>query len=376
MPKAEKTLAIYVHWPYCERICPYCDFNVYKNKKVDDRAWINALKRDLRFWADHSGNRDIVSIYFGGGTPSLMPVNIIEAVLAEAAYLWHIDSDVEVTIEANPSDTEISRFRDFRAAGVNRLSLGVQSFDDADLTFLGRNHNAKSARAALTLGLNLFEHVSFDLIYALPEETTDKLSATLDQALSFGAGHLSPYQLTIEPNTAFEKAVHRGRWSPVSEERGADLYDLVQETLDTHHMPAYEISNHARPGEESKHNMTYWLQRDYLGIGPGAHGRLTTSDGRFATECVKLPARYLAPDCLPVAERLSPESILVERVTMGLRLRDGVTMTKTDIDTLGARMDKALILQKQGFLEIRDRSLRATSAGRRVLNSVTTELLT
>jgi len=378
MLSAKSDLGIYIHWPYCSRICPYCDFNVYKNKPVNEEAWKSAFLRDLRYWSTQLGPRSIQSIYFGGGTPSLAAPSIIDAVINEIGKLWTLNKNAEITIEANPSDAEVARFDDFSTLGVNRLSLGIQSFNDHDLQFLGRNHNAAMARNALTLALSTFNRTSLDLIYALPNETPDKLARTLKEALAFGVGHLSPYQLTIESGTAFERAVTRKTWAPPNEDLSADLFEQVQSTLCAAGLPAYEISNHARPGEESIHNLIYWHQNDYLGIGPGAHGRVNIDQKRFATVTEKNPNTYIIDGDAQsniTLETLTPEDILVERVTMGLRIKSGITLSKADQKTLGNRAKRLLELERDGLIINNNWAIRATPLGARVLNSITTQLL-
>ena len=374
-------LGVYVHWPYCARICPYCDFNVYKNRDVDAGRWANALVRDLEYWAARTPKRALTSLYFGGGTPSLMPLPVIEAVIDACSRLWGLESDAEITLEANPTDAAQSRFEAFAHAGVNRLSLGVQSFRDEALKFLGRDHDANAARAAITSAQQTFDRTTFDLIYARPDQTTDQWREELAEALAFTPTHLSLYQLTIEPGTAFAKAVDAGRWRPADEETCAAEFELAQEMTAAAGLPAYEVSNHAAPGAESRHNLIYWRYHDYVGVGPGAHGRLTMDGKRIATETLRRPEDYLAGveqkgSGLASEETLDEEAQLVERLSMGLRLAEGITLYADDHfygdDKRVARLD---MLIKDGMLTLECGRLRAAGDGRRVLNRVLYELL-
>lgn len=371
-------LGVYVHWPYCARICPYCDFNVYKNKHVDADHWAAALISELEHWAARAPKRPLTSLYFGGGTPSLMPPAVLESVIDACARLWGFEPQVEITLEANPTDAEQSLFTAFERAGVNRLSLGVQSFNDEALTFLGRNHNGGEARRAITMAQQTFDRITFDLIYGRPDQSINAWRDELNEALSFSPIHLSLYQLTIEPGTAFAKAVDAGRWRPVDEETSAAQFNLAQEMTADAGLPAYEISNHAAPGAESRHNLLYWRYHDYIGVGPGAHGRLTTGDKRIATETLRNPKEYLEATGagMVTEEVLDDEAQLVERLTMGLRLVEGVTLYADDyfytderrVDRLQGAIDEGLLTHDCG-------RLRATENGRRVLNRLLYELL-
>lgn len=373
-------LGVYVHWPYCARLCPYCDFNVYKTRDIDAARWKAALVRDLESWAARSEGRKLASLYFGGGTPSLAPLAVIEAVIEACDRLWGFETGAEITLEANPTDAELSRFKAFAGAGVTRLSLGAQSFDDAALAFLGRNHDGAAARAGVELALRLFVRVTFDLIYALPGEAAEDWRGGLGEALQIGAPHLSLYQLTTEPGTAFEKAVVRGKWTPPGEDLAADLFDIAQEMTAAAGLPAYEISNHARPGAESAHNLLYWTGGDYIGIGPGAHGRLTSGAERIATETADRPEDYLksveTSGCGAISQSpLDAEARLIEKLTMGLRLACGVELSKDDFSTLGGRAARLPALSADGLIEFNDRVLKATPDGRRVLNALLAGIL-
>ena len=373
----KRSLGVYIHWPFCARICPYCDFNVYKNRNVDVQEWVAVFQRDLHYWRTQTKANSLGSIYFGGGTPSLAPVEVIEAVIGECKNLWSVEGQVEITLEANPTDSEQSRFSAFAGAGVNRLSLGVQSLRDEALGFLGRDHNAEAARKAIATAQDNFSQVTFDLIYARPQQTLDEWRTELSEALSFGTTHLSLYQLTIEPGTAFHRAVSKGRWAPLSEEECADQFDLAQELTAAAGLPAYEISNHAAPGDQSRHNMIYWTGGDYIGIGPGAHGRLTANGQRIATLAPSVPTDYLnTPPQNWTVEKLNDDEWLVERLTMGLRLHEGLTLYADDhFYTDDHRATKLNQLIQDELLTLNCGQLKATAKGRALLNAVLYELL-
>ncbi|WP_416831786.1 MAG: radical SAM family heme chaperone HemW [Erythrobacter sp.] len=319
--------ALYIHWPFCAKKCPYCDFNSHVRDRVDVEAWQAALLVDMRAEAAVAGGESLTSIFFGGGTPSLMPPALVAMLLQEAQILWGFSPDIEITLEANPSSVEAANFADLALAGINRVSLGVQSLEDETLQWLGRLHGAEEALKALETAQKHFERVSFDLIYALPDQSPEQWEAQLNRALGFGTSHLSLYQLTIEPGTRFETDVRLGRFTPLDDDRAADLYALTRQITGAAGLPAYETSNHARPGEESRHNLTYWRYQDYAGIGPGAHGRR----GGFATVRHKKPENFLKA----VSERghgiaeqttLSQDELISEALLMGLRLAEGIDL--------------------------------------------------
>lgn len=370
-------LGVYVHWPYCARICPYCDFNVYKNRGVDAARWKAAFARDLEYWAARAKGRRLTSLYFGGGTPSLAPLETIEGVVETCDRLWGFEETPEITLEANPTDAEVGRFEAFAAAGVNRLSLGVQSFDDDALAFLGRNHDGGTARRAVETALKIFSRMTFDLIYALPDQSAADWRRALGEALSFGAPHLSLYQLTVEPGTAFARAVARGRWAPAEDDHAAALFDITQEMTAAAGLPAYEISNHACSDAESRHNMLYWTGGDYIGVGPGAHGRVTVDGARIASESPSDPEKYLesAGRGAGFETPLDAEARLVEKLSMGLRLVAGTALSDADRAALGDRADRLDALAADGLIERDGRQLKATPAGRRLLNAVLAALL-
>lgn len=326
--------ALYIHWPFCLAKCPYCDFNSHVRDGVDVAAWQAALLADLRHEAEVAGGETLQSIFFGGGTPSLMPPALVEVLLAEAEKLWGFAPGIEITLEANPSSVEVANFAALSSAGVNRVSLGLQSLDDSALRFLGRLHDSAEGLKALETAQTVFERVSFDLIYALPDQTEAHWRNQLSRALGFGTDHLSLYQLTIEPGTRFATDVRRGGFLPLDDDRAADLFAFTRDLTTGAGMPPYEISNHARPGEESRHNLTYWRYEDYAGIGPGAHGRR----GGLATMRHKKPENWIdavsrnghglkEERALGVAEQAS------EALLMGLRLGEGV-----DLEALGKRL--------------------------------------
>ena len=319
--------ALYIHWPFCARKCPYCDFNSHVRASVDYALWEKSLLVDMRYEATLAGGERLHSIFFGGGTPSLMPPALVASLLRKAEALWGFAPDIEVTLEANPSSVEAANFDALAGAGVNRVSLGVQALDDDTLRFLGRLHGVDEALAALDTAQEAFSRVSFDLIYARPGQTEAQWRAELDRALAFGTSHLSLYQLTIEPGTRFATDVRQGTLVPLDDDPAADLFATTQEMTAAAGLSAYEVSNHARTGEESRHNLTYWRYEDYCGIGPGAHGRR----GGHATMRHKKPENWLAAieerghgaqeeRALTVSEQAS------EALMMGLRLAEGVDL--------------------------------------------------
>ncbi|PLK22859.1 coproporphyrinogen III oxidase [Porphyrobacter sp. TH134] len=319
--------ALYIHWPFCAKKCPYCDFNSHVRAGVDVVAWQDALLADMRAEAEVAGGEALTSIFFGGGTPSLMPPALVAALLAEAERLWGFDPAIEITLEANPSSVEAANFAALAAAGINRVSLGVQSLDDAELRFLGRLHGADEALAALDTAQAHFKRVSFDLIYALPGHTPELWHDRLTRALAFGTGHLSLYQLTIEPGTRFASDVRRGRLVPLGDDEAADLFDITQALTSAAGLAAYETSNHARNGEQSRHNLAYWRYHDYAGIGPGAHGRR----GGMATVRHKKPENFLSAVArqghgIAEARALAVPEQATEALLMGLRLTEGLDL--------------------------------------------------
>lgn len=368
-------LGVYVHWPYCARICPYCDFNVFRarGREAEAQAMVRAILNDLAAQREVTGPRDLVSVFFGGGTPSLMDPAWTAEIVAQARRLWTPAADFEVTLEANPTDAEAGRFAAFAEAGVNRLSLGLQSLDDAALKMLGRNHGADEARRAAETAARLFPRLSIDLIYARPEQTPAAWAEELTAALDLGPEHVSPYQLTIEAGTAFERAVRRGALVPPGEEPAAELFETTQAILEAAGFDAYEVSNHAR-GEtaRSRHNLVYWRGWDYVGVGPGAHGRITTPEGRIATQGPDRPADYIA-GAGGAGELLTPVEAAEERLLSGLRIAEGVG--RGEIGALDLPPERIAHLVELGLLADDPARLRATPQGRRVLDALTRELL-
>jgi putative oxygen-independent coproporphyrinogen III oxidase len=375
--ESDDPLALYIHWPFCVSKCPYCDFNSHVRAEIDQHAWRDALLADLAHEARLLPGRKLTSIFFGGGTPSLMESATVAALIAAARDHWPGSSDLEITLEANPNSVEAARFADLAAAGVNRLSLGLQSFDDTPLRFLGRAHSADEGLVALDIAQTHLPRVSFDLIYALPGDTEASWSATLGRALSLGTSHLSLYQLTIEPGTRFAAMVARGDFQPLDSDRAATLYELTDALTSAAGMPAYEISNHAAPGEESRHNLTYWRYGDYAGIGPGAHGR------RLGARTVRhrKPENFLSALArnghgIGEEERLLPRESADEALVMGLRLAEGI-----DAAALESRFGIALVnwprvdrLVASGHLTRTGPRIAPTPAGRLLLDRILAEV--
>lgn len=378
-------LSIYIHWPFCKAKCPYCDFNSHVREGVDHARWRAAFLRELEYYAKKLPDRKIVSIFFGGGTPSLMQAQTVDALIAAVGKHWHMSDDIEITLEANPTSIEAEHFKEFRAAGINRVSVGIQALNAEDLTFLGRQHTVKEALAALDVARDTFPRYTFDLIYARPGQSPVAWEAELKEALSYANGHLSLYQLTIEENTAFYTAHRKGAFVMPEEGLAADMYLLTQQMMEAHNMPAYEISNHAQVGQESRHNLTYWRGDDYIGIGPGAHGRYSLNKKRFATETIKSPERWLekveqSSTGLITEIALSPRESLEELVMMGLRLREGIDYTdwqkRTGISLQDALAPAAITkMLTQGMVVADDAHIEVTSKGRLLLNRITSELL-
>lgn len=378
---------IYVHWPFCLSKCPYCDFNSHVAASIDQNAWRHALAAELGHFAGQTSARTVTSIFFGGGTPSLMAPSTTEAMLNAIAGHWTLADDIEITLEANPGSIDAESFRAFRAAGVNRLSMGLQALDDQALRFLGRRHDMAQATNAVELARAVFPRISFDLIYARPGQTPSAWRKELIRAIDLAADHLSLYQLTIEPGTAFHPAHARGDFILPDEDAAAEMFELTQAVTAASGLPAYEISNHARPGAECRHNLIYWKGGDYLGIGAGAHSRLTDRSG-----VVWAQNQHRAPETwLSAVNRqghgtdkklaLSAEERLSELVMMGLRLNEGLSAVRFRRQT-GRPLDAALnrsgldMMCADGFLRWTDDHLQATEKGRLVLNSVIGALLT
>jgi oxygen-independent coproporphyrinogen-3 oxidase len=378
-------LAVYIHWPFCKSKCPYCDFNSHVRERVDQERWRGALLRELEYMRAHTPDFTVSSIFFGGGTPSLMPPLTAEAIISRVRELWKAAGDMEITLEANPTSVEAGIFTDFKAAGVNRVSLGVQSLRDRELAFLGRGHNAKEAIAAIELASKVFSRYSFDLIYARPGQTLKDWEEELGEALGLAGGHLSLYQLTIEENTAFHHAYAKGGFALPGEDEAEALYRLTEEKMAKHGLMPYEVSNYALAGQESRHNLSYWNGSSYIGVGPGAHGRIQAGAKRVATMTLKSPERWLENvevrgHALELWEEIEKETEMEERLMMGLRLTDGINyelfknQTGNDLRDY-INLKKRDLYIKQGLLADDEETLKTTLKGRLLLNKLTAELL-
>ncbi len=376
---------LYIHWPFCRSKCPYCDFNSHVEGVVDHKRWAKALIAELDHLADDIGKRPLSSIFFGGGTPSLMAPSTAEALIDRAITHFGAEPDLEITLEANPTSAERERLADFKAAGVNRLSLGVQSLDNDALRFLGREHSADEALNAVQHAATLFDRFSFDLIYARPEQSLDAWDQELSRALDYAGGHLSVYQLTIEQGTRFYNLHQKGALRLPDDDIQADLFDLTQERLSAAGLPAYEISNHAAPDQACRHNLTYWQAGDYAGIGPGAHGRLTIGGQRLATQTERMPRAWLdAVDRHGHGEQ--PRTVLdvgdqvIEMILMGLRTTEGIEIRRLErlsgypiYETLDGDAINRFI--EEDWLRVSDGRMAATSAGFLRLNAILSALL-
>jgi len=384
LPEAGRSggFGLYLHWPFCQAKCPYCDFNSHVSGRIDHRRWQAALISEIDRHGRETSGRILNSVFFGGGTPGLMPPDLVAALLDRIRRTWQVANDLEVTLEANPTSVESSLFQGFRDAGVNRISIGIQALDDAALRALGRLHDTARARAALETARAVFSRVSFDLIYARQHQSLSGWKTELREALEMTDGHLSLYQLTIEPGTAFGRLHARGALPGLpDEDLAADMYLLAQEMCEAAGLPAYEISNHARPGDESRHNMIYWTAGDYVGIGPGAHGRLSLGGKRLATEALSQPERWLSQvEALGHGEAsrrsLSRNEQLAEYLMMGLRLRAGLDETRlSSLCVDDDLFNKINTMKEAGLLERCSGKLRATSRGRLLLDALLRELL-
>jgi oxygen-independent coproporphyrinogen-3 oxidase len=377
------SFGVYVHWPFCAAKCPYCDFNSHVRTVVDEAAWVSGVEQELGWVAARQGeSRPVVeTIFFGGGTPSLMSGEAAGRVLNRIAGLWPMANAPEITLEANPASADAARFADYRAAGINRVSLGVQALNDPDLKRLGRLHDRAEALAALKLAQKNFARVSLDLIYARPGQTESEWRAELAEALTLGTDHLSLYQLTIEPETPYALLHQKGELRIPDDDLAAGLYETTQEITEQAGLPAYEISNHARPGQESRHNLIYWRYGDYAGVGPGAHGRLCLPEGRMATAAIRLPERWreaVSRDGHGFAELVAIHDgdAAREHLLMNLRLAEGLDLAAYEL-RWGTRppAEKLAPLVEQGLLTLEGDVLTATPQGRLVLNAVIAAIL-
>jgi putative oxygen-independent coproporphyrinogen III oxidase len=375
------SLALYIHWPFCVSKCPYCDFNSHVRDRVDQEIWLSALLCDLDHEARLIHGRKLSSIFFGGGTPSLMPPATVAALIARAEAQWGFAPNIEITLEANPSSVEAARFADLATAGINRVSLGLQSLDDKALQFLGRAHSVTESLDALQIAQSHFARVSFDLIYALPEQTEAQWRKELERAISFGSGHLSLYQLTIEEGTRFATLARQGAFVPADDDYAAGLFEITRTMTASAGIPAYEISNHARDGQQSRHNLAYWHYRDYVGIGPGAHGRRHA----MATQRHKKPENFLSAverngHGMSLEESLDPATRAVEALMMGLRLDVGL-----DIQDVSQRvafdvrqaldLKKVEHLQGLGLIALEDDHLTVSQSGMPLLDGILKQIV-
>lgn len=371
---------LYVHWPFCAAKCPYCDFNSHVTAQIDQAAWLEAYRIEIERISAETPGRVLRSIFFGGGTPSLMEPEVVDGVISAARAAWGFTNDIEITLEANPSSVERGRFAGYADAGVNRLSMGVQALNDHDLRRLGRLHSVAEARAAFEVARGCFPRVSFDLIYARQDQSRGAWAAELREALAMAVDHLSLYQLSIEEGTAFgARAAAGGLRGLPSDDLSADMYLETQDILGAAGMPAYEVSNHARDDAESRHNLIYWRQGDWAGVGPGAHGRLTVDGVRWATEAHRAPGAWLAAvrsgsgelprSALPMEEQAT------EYLLMSMRLAEGMDILRYE-RLAGRRLDPARVatLADMGMVESDGRRLRTTGAGRPLLNAILREL--
>ncbi len=371
-------MGVYIHWPFCASKCPYCDFNSHVRGGFDQEQWAAAYVDELEHYAAVTPDKQVVSIFFGGGTPSLMTPKTVQTIIDAVQRLWPIANDIEITLEANPTSVEIDKFEGFREAGVNRISLGVQAFNDADLKFLGREHSSAEAKKAIDIAAKCFDRYSFDLIYGRPEQSLADWEAELKGAMKYANGHLSLYQLTIERGTPFQLQYNRGEFAIPDEVKGADFYHLTQDICEEAGLPAYEVSNYASAGQECRHNLIYWYMADYIGVGAGAHGRFVMDDGqKYASRDHRVPEIWLervnakghgSHDL----ESLSADDRLTEAVMMGLRLRSGISL-KLCSDII-EHANLATIC-KEGWAELNGDNLRLTREGMLRLNAIIPYLL-
>lgn len=368
---------LYLHWPFCAAKCPYCDFNSHVTKVVDHSAWREAFVSEIKQVGRLTKGRALRSVFFGGGTPSLMAPATVHAIMDTIYQTWATANDLEVTLEANPTSVEADKFADFKAAGINRVSMGIQALNDKDLTRLGRMHTAVEGLAAFEIAQNTFDRVSFDLMYGRQDQTLNDWETELLQALNLGLDHVSLYQLTVEDGTAFGDRYKRGKLRGLpDDDLSADMYALTQEVCDGFGLRRYEVSNHARDGAESRHNLVYWKYGDYAGIGPGAHGRLTLSGERIASEQVRMPARWLTGASRQSLSKLSQQDQSVELLMMGLRIADGVDLDRFE-RLSGRPLPCAQVdeLSLMGLIKVENRRVIVLNQGFTILNAILRSLL-
>ncbi len=378
-------LSVYIHYPFCESKCPYCDFNSHVRGIIDADKWLAAYLKELEYFADRLPSRRVISIFFGGGTPSLMPVKTVEKIIEKISDIWGVSDNIEITLEANPTSFEVGKFIGFKSAGVNRVSIGVQSLEENRLKFLGRKHNINNAIYAIENAAKIFKNYSFDLIYATPEQSIDEWKSELNEALKLAGNHLSLYQLTIEKGTPFYSAEKNKKFLMPSEVVSAEMYEITGEIMEKHNMPAYEISNYAVNGFKSRHNLTYWNYGEYLGIGAGSHSRLKSNNGREAIMMLHSPEKWLESvddngHGTQVVENIEGDELVSEIIMMGLRVFDGISVSnfkeitgENIYDILPANKIAAFV--ENGFILSGENSLRVTKKGSLVLGAIIEGLL-
>ncbi|MEL6522001.1 MAG: radical SAM family heme chaperone HemW [Pseudomonadota bacterium] len=370
---------MYLHWPFCQAKCPYCDFNSHVAKFVDQAAWAAAFCQQIEYFGELTRERLLTSIFFGGGTPSLMDASVVETILNKARATWRWVNDIEITLEANPTSVEADRFRDYRLAGVNRISMGLQALRDQDLKALGRLHTVAEAKSAFKTAQSIFDRVSFDLIYARQDQSLSDWRSELAEALSFSADHLSLYQLTIEDGTAFADRFRAGGLKGLPDQDvAAEMYEVTQEMCDAAGLPAYEISNHAKPGAESRHNLTYWKGGNWIGIGPGAHGRLSLNTTVYGIEATSNPNMWLSqatrnPEEPTVWHNIPEAEQATERLLMGMRLTEGISLENWLLPYLNHQ--KVETFQEMRLIEVEHGSIKTTARGRLLLDSILKDII-
>lgn len=382
----KKSLSLYIHWPFCENKCPYCDFNSHVRADIKEKRWEQALLRELSTEANSFPNRRVSSIFFGGGTPSLMAPETVSSLLQAINNYWELEDNVEITLEANPSSIDKLRFKDFHAIGINRLSLGVQAFNDSALEFLGRTHTVQEVIKALELVREIFPKYSFDLIYCRPGQTLRSWSMELEFALNFAKSHLALYQLTIERGTAFFARHRKAEFKMPDADSAAKQYEYTRDILSYAGLTHYEVSNHSKPGEECRHNLTYWRYGDYVGVGPGAHGRISKSGNKWAYRRISNPEKWLEQteargDGIQKKTKLTQKQVFQEMVLMGLRLTEGLDLRELNKQSGFAinhwiKPNNLQLLIDKKLLDLEDGKLRATDTGLLCLDAVITKLLT
>ena len=378
-------LAIYIHWPFCKSKCPYCDFNSHVQASIDNQAWLDAYLKQIENFAHIIKDKTITSIFFGGGTPSLMPANTVNKIIDKLFSLSKTTDDIEITLEANPTSIESQKFVEFKAAGINRVSIGIQSFNEMDLKFLGREHSKQEAIAALKIANSIFDNYSFDLIYALPNQTIETWEQELKEAMQYAKHHLSLYQLTIEKGTPFYLQHKNKKFILPDSDQAADLYSFTDDFMTNQGLQPYEISNYARPSFESQHNLAYWRYNQYLGIGPGAHSRITMDDKLCAVVMHHSPQKWLenvASDIMPIQQKtiLTKKDMLLEYLIMGLRIKEGIHLSK--LEQLLQQPAFQLLnikniqnLRELNYITFENGTLAVTTQGKLLLNKIVEQII-